>query len=480
MTPEERDELLGAALRELEVPDHEPGFELQLRARLDAEKPAARTPEPAPRRAVRARRAFTPRGGWSWRPLIAGFALALVLLAVIFSRESGRLAAPGGFGTAPATAAELGARVERAIAQARSIAGTFIDRERYGVAGLPFHVNRTKFLITAAGDERLTAIGPGSDYGIDTAYRAATATQTQLVHGPQGIGGVITTGMASGLPDGGPDDRILGRALAGVVPALRAAGDRQITTLRYNGRPAWQLRTPVAINKLGGPGGSPDRLEFIVDRATGLPLRVRETLRGRLIAERQITDLRINVPALPSAFRLDVPRKPTPIRIDNGYRRVTLARAGAITGYAPLAPSTLPNGYRRAETNVAHQSGPTGNEGGNPISRDVVSTAYRSGLRLVIVTTRRRGPGTPPCSPAQNGGGPCWADPLGAGEGIAIPEQPLHLREHALARSRARIVIVPRAIPHIWALTDNLVVTISGDLSRDELIAAAESLQPTP
>jgi hypothetical protein len=36
---------------------------------------------------------------------------------------------------------------------------------------------------------------------------------------------------------------------------------------------------------------------------------------------------------------------------------------------------------------------------------------------------------------------------------------------------------VPRNTPHIWALTDKLVVTIAGDLSTAELVAVAESLE---
>lgn len=36
----------------------------------------------------------------------------------------------------------------------------------------------------------------------------------------------------------------------------------------------------------------------------------------------------------------------------------------------------------------------------------------------------------------------------------------------------------PLASPHVWALTEDLVVTVSGDLTRGELLEVAESLQP--
>jgi hypothetical protein len=36
------------------------------------------------------------------------------------------------------------------------------------------------------------------------------------------------------------------------------------------------------------------------------------------------------------------------------------------------------------------------------------------------------------------------------------------------------------AIPHLWAQTDELVVTVGGDLSRAELVRVAESLRGSP
>jgi hypothetical protein len=37
-------------------------------------------------------------------------------------------------------------------------------------------------------------------------------------------------------------------------------------------------------------------------------------------------------------------------------------------------------------------------------------------------------------------------------------------------------VLTPRAVPHVWALTDRLVVTVGGDLSGAELLRVAGSL----
>ena len=46
----------------------------------------------------------------------------------------------------------------------------------------------------------------------------------------------------------------------------------------------------------------------------------------------------------------------------------------------------------------------------------------------------------------------------------------------ALRGHEAELVLVPRGIPHLWALADDLVVTVGGDASRAELVREAESL----
>ncbi len=56
--------------------------------------------------------------------------------------------------------------------------------------------------------------------------------------------------------------------------------------------------------------------------------------------------------------------------------------------------------------------------------------------------------------------------------------EPIELRSGALAGAQAQLQIDPRTVPHVWILGEELVVTISGDLSRDELRAVAESLAP--
>ena len=59
---------------------------------------------------------------------------------------------------------------------------------------------------------------------------------------------------------------------------------------------------------------------------------------------------------------------------------------------------------------------------------------------------------------------------------VMLLNRPKVLHTGALAGVEAKLLVVPRNTPHIWALSDKLVVTIAGDLSAAELVAVAESL----
>ena len=54
------------------------------------------------------------------------------------------------------------------------------------------------------------------------------------------------------------------------------------------------------------------------------------------------------------------------------------------------------------------------------------------------------------------------------------------LSRGALSDVEANVLIVPLNVPHLWARTDDLVVTVSGGVSRAALLRVAESLDVTP
>ena len=245
--------------------------------------------------------------------------------------------------------------------------------------------------------------------------------------------------------------------------ALLAAEDPRVTETTYDGRPAWILSVETVPNAIV-PEFSGDRLDVTVDKASGMPERVLETKNGRFLRELRIEGLAVNADVPAGTFTLDFPPDAEVSHVDEGFRRVGLDDVQGAVGYAPLVPNWLPAGFELAEVAVAKEGRPTGTEGGNPVSRDVVSLSYRRGLDQVLVTTRS----------AQ--GGP-WSDPLATGEGFVDTPEGVVLTGGALDGRNAQILLAPRGIPHLWVQTDDLIVTVSGALGRAQLLQVAESLE---
>jgi hypothetical protein len=414
------------------------------------------------------------RGGRGWRVgLTAAAGLVAVALALVLLLPEGTRTPGGGtLGAQPATAAQVGARVATALARIDALSAVLVVRGRTA-SDAPLRTTRSRLWLTSAGDERVQALGRGG--GRDAAYDAATGTEV-VVRDPGVPGSSVTRGLAPGPPDRPASDRAVQRQLGGVARALRAAGAAPVRAVSYDGRPAWRIAVAAAIDVHALPGDTGDRVEITVDRASGLPLRVRETFRGRFVAERRLERVRID-PRIPAGtFTPDPAAVPqgqldhAVDRFDAGFRRRPFAQARAAVGYAPLAPRALPAGFARAETAVAVTTPfATGAEGMNPPSRDVVSTAYRRGLDAVVVSTRRVG-----------GDPRAWADPLAAPEGFLVRSERVCFRAGALAGSCGQLLVDPRATPHVWAIAGGLVVTVAGDLTRGELLRAAGSLAPAP
>jgi hypothetical protein len=456
--PVVRDELLGALLRQLDVPEHRPEFYAELHYRLAEER---RTRQADERRRRRARR---NRIRWTARTAFVAAAAALTALAVGLPR--------GGDGPEIATAAEIKAKVAAAFSSARSVGGELVVhgasyRNAYG-----WERRRWAFALTAEGDFRLTHDGGSSDL----AYSASKGIERSIGN----ISGDtenawVRAGIAPGPPDHGPADSILQRDFGAVVRALLAASDPHVTETTYEGRAAWTLEIDATPNAIV-PELSGDHFEITVDKETGFPLRVVETKNGKFLDEIRIEDLEIDPRLTAADFRIEFPPGTEVTRSDDGFRRVRLDEVERVAGYSPLVPADVPDGYELTEIAVAEEAAyPTGSEGGNPPSMNVVSLAYRRGLDRFIVTTRLSrvpAPGEPELTPEE-----LWSDPLATGEGYRDEPERILLSRGALEGIEAELLIVPRNTPHIWALTDKLVVTVAGDLTRAELLAVAESLQ---
>jgi hypothetical protein len=449
-----RDHELGVALRELEVPEHRPEFHALLRERLEAEAASRR---PAPRGPAARTRLLR----------VAALAAAVAVAAAVvglprLDRE------PGGGGPEPATAAEIRAHVSAALAGLESLSGVLVeDGPQAGDEA------RWRFTLTTRGDLRFTGLTIPEDASYDAGaglYRSS-APSASMQGEPARFHAEIR-GVAPGPPDENPAAWRLPRRFGAFVRAALAAEDPRVEEVEHDGRPAWRLTTDAVPNAIV-PDFSGDTLEITVDRESGLPVRVLETRGGAFVRSLTLEDLAANRPPAPETFRLEFPAGAEVSRRDAGFRRVTLDQAAGVVGYAPLVPAWIPEGYELAEVAVARAASYTGAEAGNPRSLRVVSLSFRRGFDQFLVTTR--------VADVPNGSGlpveERWSDPLATGEGYRDEPRPLELRAGALAGARAELVLAPRAAPHVWAVTPELVVTVGGDLGRADLVRVTESLR---
>jgi hypothetical protein len=447
-----RDEVLGAALRALEVPEHRPEFHARVHYLL-AEERRARLAEERRRTRVRRRRI-----AWTVRLAAAAAIVAAAAVVGLPRTETG---------PQPATAAEVKARVVAGLSSARTMSGEIAYRSDDPLSGP--NSEQWTFRLAASGAFRLRQLDGGNDVAYDAAHGVQRSlNESASIEDEPTRFAVERKGLAPGRPDPGPDDWLLQRDLGAVVRALLAAQDPRVRETTYEGRPAWQIDVPVPTNAIYADA---DRFDIVVDQETGIPVRVVATLDGKFRSELRVKDLAINDALDPDEFTLRFPPDVNVERSDLGFEHVQLDQVSGVVGYAPLVPASIPEGYRLAEVAVAPRSQQTGVEGGNPISRNVVSLSYRRGLDQFIVTTRLRHVAGFPDD---------WSDPLGTGEGFRDEPEKITLEGGELSGLTADLLIVPRNLPHLWTLTDRLVVTVSGDLSRAELISVAESLRSGP
>lgn len=439
---ERRDEALGTALRELEVPEHRERFHRTLRLALERDAAGSQG------------RSVRPPRGRRWGLAAAAAIIAVIVLVVTMGLPAGDRVA---------TAAEVRATVARAWASAQGVHGTLVV-ENPAVYGR--RERRWEFVLTARGDLRLVDLTRGGEVAYDAQRNVERSLSvSESIQESDVLFASERRGLAPGLPDQGPSSAILDRNLGSAVRALATGEGGSVREIVYQGRESWLLDADVRPNLLA-PEASPDHLRVTVDRESGFPLRIVATNDGRRIYETRIEDLRVD-PSLPEdAFRFDFPAGAEVIRTDAGFRRVSLQEVEDRVGYRALVPAWVPDGYQLAEVAASRRRSFTGVEAGNPPVGRVVSLSYRRGLDHFLVTLRPIG-----------GDPSAWSDPLATGEGRPDDPERVGFSSGALAGRTGEVLVDPLTVPHVWAMTDRLVVTVSGDLDREELLRVAGSLE---
>jgi hypothetical protein len=432
-TTETRDHELGTLLRSLDTPEHGPGFDEALHSRFADEAAAGR------RQAAHR---------WAVRAAVIGIAAAAAITIVAVGIPGTSKTPPVG-GPSSATAATVRAAVRAAYDALQNMSGT-----------LTADGKRWSFTLDSSGDLRLEGATTGELITYDSQLGEARSAQRSASLSAGTLFYADRTGVAPGEPDQGPPTWILPEQFGAFVRAALAARDPRVTETTFQGRAAWRMDVPIEPNTIV-PEASGDHFTIAVDQETGMPVQIVELKGAKPLHELTIGGLAVNQPLARDLFQLTFPAGADVARTDDGFKRVALASVAEAVGYEPLVPTDVPAGYRLQEVAVARDA--IRNALGRP-SQMVVSLRYGRGLDDFIITMRKRV-------------GDSSGDPF-AIPGITSAPETTRVQGGALAGAEANLVVAPTEPPHLWALTDRLLVTVSGDLDASQLTAAAGSLRP--
>jgi hypothetical protein len=340
---EERDAILGAALRRLEVPAHRPGFHAQLRAKLGTavpERDTARRERP-----TRPSWAPPPRGRarhpLRWTLGLAAAAVVALALAVTVTLSVGTPASAVAVARHAASAARTGAGLppfELTVVTATTPAGFQPEPPPPLVTEHIQYADRTHWRAESV---------------ITEPFHEGTRAITQIRNGPLiavVADGQVTITRAASAGEV-PFVALQGAALRKLVAAGSAGGCAPSVSLGGNGplidgRPTLILRVgpspcpSAAVPQADGPATYwLDKQTFLILRAVlhGPGNRISETIR--------VTGLRYHVTFPAGTFRLPRPT-PKPPACPAVTSLPDLAALRSALAYPPLIPASLPNGLR--------------------------------------------------------------------------------------------------------------------------------------
>jgi hypothetical protein len=437
MNHDQRDETLGAALRQLPVPDHEPGFWDDLAGRLSGE---GATPVVHLDQHRRARRRLVPLGA-------AAAVVAALLGAGLILRDSDK---PGNQVATADRPGEGGGAAAPAMLTA--------DYTVRGSQGSD--LVESDFRLTAAADGSFRWTGRDETTGDgkqDVAYDAAAQRAVQIVDlKPDGrLAAYVTTD----IPPGGPDQGIAAAEPLGPVADFVVSLGR-VTEADHaaTGRPVWRYEGPLVEDRLGD---GPDMVVAEVDRATGVLLTLRSRAQGTPFRELSATSVETADQIDRSRFQPDIPPSAETSTFSMGFRPASLDEARAQMPYDVLVPEDVPDGFRLDAVAVNRDKpSTTGAEGMNPPVADIVALRWQKGFQSFTLTLR-------PTS------GQEWGDPFGQ-EGMVYATTPVRTELPGRPALEGELVVDPPSRPHLWGITGDIVVTVDGDLSADAFVRLAD------
>jgi hypothetical protein len=510
------------------APAHAPGFETRLWETIAAEAtPAATTTAAAITAGAAAqRRGSAPARKHHLRRVLLAAAAVAAAAALVVGLAVSRHSVQPYLYPEPASAAEAVANIRTALSSIRTIRAT--EQEYFKVVKGPPQSQWKDGWTTADwwkrariySDEEFKSLGMenGSPY-FPPGRIVATADGRWRKDAPEGdapsdpvdqssddqgagVSQVYWPGMAlhviKNTSLGAPDD---GATAAGGVShvssllqfiepatlALMAQGTMEEAF--YEGRPALTITCaipPRPLKRVDMDAHYFDTIECTIDRETWLVVCTSYLLRDEVVWQSRFTDVRVNVPVADTELVPSCAPRTTVREASEGFRRVSFAEAPHVCSTSPLAPTSLPEGLRPFAAAVAkHATFEYWTGGGGtksafwPASSGVVQLAYRSGFMSCIVTTRTQplGAESPSTKPSAD---PFVRDLDTAEDSYAFSggARKVRLTGGAWRGVTAYVVTPLLESPHLWAWHNGVLVTIGGDLTRDQLLAAANSLEP--
>ena len=502
----ERDLKMGRALASIPLPELSEGFYLRLGERLEQASPAAARPA--------RRRARVLRIG------IAAAAVAAVAAVVAFA------VLPALRGPETATAAEMLASMNAAAGNAQVVRITITEQRALHHIGAtpsaspggtarprPVTVDE-QLTLSTAGDLRYTSVRELVDasqtlvrtHGLETydarAHEAMSHGTTEPVDasdaGPEPLSPYGHQPVMVSIERPSWGTRVYStyllanfRALSNSLRALLAEEDPStpVELVTYLGRPAWRAELQETLPAAGGAGAVRVTWTVTVDKETGLlvaselePVSSHDRLPG-IARSFRVTRLEVD-PDLPAGWqRIDTSGADMVGIFDLGTRfgtpETVAARAWPTV---VLVPQEVPTGYRLADVATRDYRGMKRSPGdqtkyvvlqrrhpqkevsvrtGIDASTQRVQLRYRRGFSTFVVSIRPLGTGG-----GQEGGG--------AG---ALGTQDVVLTGGYLKDARARVWISPYfgEGPTLVTSSDRSKITITGDLTRQELLDIADS-----
>ena len=352
------DDDLKRALDQLELTlEHLPDFDERLTGRLDEEAALRQAHNARPSHHRRRRGPLALAAA----TVLAGLAGLVLVLVGLPGREGGGIAP----GPEPATAAErMVAKMTYAMSNATSLTG------KLRVTLLEDSVIEGSFAMTSDGDYRLetTQTAGKDEAGYATTLLVYDADAHRLVYEREGEDSAsrVWTNVA-GPPAPQPlyphwwmGDVAVYQQYASAVKSLVADGsdDVTVTEADYEGRAVWVASIPLDWSRWVSTPGSATMveteegatIEITVDQETGLLLRFarvltdrRDWIPGIFPFELRLSDLEVDAGLPDELFRVQGEEQ---AETETGYSTFSsISDAADAAGYQPLVPARLPEGF---------------------------------------------------------------------------------------------------------------------------------------